>query len=231
MYYDIFSVTNFTFCYVGPSGKYNVLKFFKNPEEWDLGRGTWDLGLGTWDHCLSLWMCLNEKLKTWISRGRVDELCRNYNSCKTHTATFANMGLALAYFGAWCALGEYRCYHNSVTEGSWTAWPWRWRHYGRSKRWYFQSKRLSNQKIFSSSDCLLILKSMFIQPEEGPHFMFTVDPRLARLGTWYMGNSATRLLYSSIVDFWMMLVVRVGVFDFLGYCAWFYSGLCVFFQL
>ena len=60
---------------------------------------------------------------------------------------------------------------------------------------------LAVKKIFSSSDCLLILKSMFVQPEAGAHFMFTVDPRLGRLGTCYMGNSATRLLYSSLVDF------------------------------
>ena len=53
MFYDIFSVTDFTFCYVGPSGKYNVVKFFKNPEDWDLGPGTLDLGPWTWDHCLS----------------------------------------------------------------------------------------------------------------------------------------------------------------------------------
>jgi len=58
MFYDIFSVTDFTFCYVGPSGKYNVVKFFKNPEDWDLGPGTLDLGPWTWDLGPGTTVCL-----------------------------------------------------------------------------------------------------------------------------------------------------------------------------
>jgi hypothetical protein len=63
------------------------------------------------------------------------------------------------------------------------------------------------------------------------HFMSTVDPEWDRLGSCNMGNSATRLLYISIVDFWMMLVAREGAWNFIVYCAWFCSRLCVCFQL